>query len=152
MNKRADAITDTRIENKKLENMKKTKSQKSVYIYIAALFIIVVLFILLSYFMQQRNNSTLSTLSEQNATAQQNIENLQTTNQQLQAENDIYEAKLTDLQTQIGQLEDQLEGVRLAWQNDMQNIKKNDLAKYNELFAKYSELIEKYEVKGNNND
>lgn len=152
MSKRADIIEDTGIDTTKLENIRKLKSQKSVFIYIAALFVIVLLFIILSYFMQQRNNSALHTLNEQNATAQQNIENLQSTNIHLQTENEIYQTKILDLEAQISKLEDQLEDVRVAWLKDVQSIKKNDLAKYNTLFKQYRELIEKYEVEGNNND
>lgn len=78
MNKRAEA-TARMIRVEKQGRSQKEKSKKSVYIYIAALFIVVLLFILLSYFIQQRNNSALQSLNEDKATAQQNIQDLQIT-------------------------------------------------------------------------
>lgn len=150
MRKRAEALTDPDIEKEKQDNIKREKSKKSVYIYIAALFLIVLLFILLSYLMQQRNNSELHTLNEKNATAQLNIDNLQTTNMQLQEENGLYEAKVEDLEEQVGSLEKEIEDTKLLWQNEIQNVKKSDAALYNELMEKYTELMKKYEVKENN--
>lgn len=78
MNKRAEA-TARMIRVEKQGRSQKEKSKKSVYIYIAALFIVVLLFILLSYFIQQRNNSALQSLNADKATAQQNIQDLQIT-------------------------------------------------------------------------
>lgn len=149
MNKKADDTTATVTDTAELENSRKANSRKSVYIYIATLFLIVLLFILLSYFIQQRNNSALHTLNEKNATAQQNIVNLQTMNLQLQSENEAYKEQITELEAQISGLEEKVEDTKALWQNDVQNVIKNDAAKYNELLTAYNELIKKYEVKGN---
>ncbi len=152
MNKRADALTDAGIDAEKQANIKIATSKKSVYIYIAVLFLIVLFFILLSYFIQQRNNSALHTLNEQNATAQQNIQNLQTTNLDLRAENDTLRVLISELEAKAGDLEDQLNEVRLEWKNDVENVKTNDAAQYNELLAQYNELIDNYEVKVDKDD
>lgn len=150
MKRRAEALTEPDIEKEKQDNIKIAKSRKSVYIYVAVLFLIVLLFILLSYLMQQRNNSELYTLNEKNATAQQNIENLQTTNIQLQDENGVYEARIKELEAKISSLEEKVHDTERLWQSDVQNVKNSDAALYNELQEKYNELVNKYEVKGNN--
>lgn len=126
-------------------NARKERSRKAVYIYIATLFGVVLIFILLSYFVQLRNNSEISTLYEKNATAQQNIENLQSTNLQLQTDNDSYKEKISDLQNQINDL-------KLQWESDVQTITEQDKAKYNELLSKYNALAKKYGVKVITND
>lgn len=126
-------------------NARKEKSRKAVYIYIATLFGVVLIFILLSYFVQLRNNSEISTLYEKNATAQQNIENLQSTNLQLQTDNDSYKEKISELQDQINDL-------KLQWESDVQTIMEQDKAKYNELLSKYNALAKKYGVKVITND
>ena len=149
MDKRADTLTDSVNDSEKQKNIKRLKSKRSVYIYIATLFVIVVLFILLSYFMQQRNNSELHTLNEKNATAQLNIENLQTAKLEIQAENDANKTKIAELEKQVSSLEDEIKQVRIDWQNDVQNTKNNDTLQYNELLAQYNELTQKYAAKGN---
>ncbi len=149
MNKRADALAETGIEFAKQEITNKEKSKKAVYMYVAVLFLIVILFTLLSYFIQQRNNSQLYTLNEKNATAQQNIENLQEMNLQLNTENDALQAKLSGLEAEIDDLERQLGVITQQWQDEVQLVRETDAVKYNELLAKYNELIEKNEFKGN---
>lgn len=144
----AEEMTDT----EKADIIKKAKSKKSVYIYITTLFLIVFFFILLSYFMQQRNNSELHTLNEQNATAQQNIENLQTTNQVLQKENDTYKIQVSELTDKVESLEVQAASDKNQLIADFEIAKNNDIVKYSELLAKYNELIEKYGVKVDKND
>lgn len=147
MNKKAEALAATGLETKKQENMQKAKSKKSVYIYIGALFIIVLLLILLSYFIQS-NNSELHSLNEKNATAQQNIENLQTMNLQLRADNDAFITKISDLEEQVGELQSQVNDIMQQWRDDVKNIREIDATQYKELLTKYNEIIEKYEVKG----
>ncbi len=147
MTKRAEALAATGLDSEKQDAFLKTNSKKSVYIYVAALFLIVLLFILLSYFIQQRNNSQVQSLNEKNITAQQNIENLQEKNLQLQQEIDAYHMTINELEAQILELEDQIKDIRQQWQNDVRDVKANDAAQYDELLAKYNELLEKYEVK-----
>lgn len=148
MNKRSDALAETGSENKQKEHISRAQSKRSVYIYIGVLFVIVLLFILLSYFIEQRNNSELSTLNEKNATAQQNIENLQTLNLQLQAENETYKSQVSALEEQIDALEERIKKIQEEWRHDVANIRNSDAEQYNELLAKYNELAEKYGVKG----
>jgi DNA repair exonuclease SbcCD ATPase subunit len=120
------------------------KTRKSVYIYIATLFLVVLLFTLLSYFIQQRNNSEISSMNEKYATAQQNIENLQDTNLQLQSESDADKKQIADLQTQISGLEKQLSDMQQQWQADVQNVRDSDQAAYSTLQQQYNELQEQY--------
>lgn len=144
MNKRADACSQSLPEppsgSGKQEKSKKEKSKKAVYIYIATLFAVVLFFILLSYFIQLRNNSEISALYEKNATAQQNIENLQNKNFQMQTDNDSYKEKISELQGQIEQIKQQ-------WQTDVQAVTEQDKEKYSELLTKYNALAKKYGFK-----
>ena len=120
------------------------KSRKSVYMYIATLFLVVLLFTLLSYFVQQRNNSEIGSLHEKYATAEQNIENLQTTNLQLQSESDTDKKQINELQGQMEDLNKQITDIRQQWQDDVQSIQVSDQAAYNALLEKYNALQEKY--------
>lgn len=124
------------------DKRRREKSRKSVYIYVATLFLAVFLFMLLSYFMQQRNNSEISWLNEKNATAQQKIENLQNAMIQLQAENAAYEKQVADLQAQISELEGRIIEIRKAWRADVQSVLDADREAYNDLLEKYNELAE----------
>jgi uncharacterized protein HemX len=119
---------------------RKEKSKKSVYIYVATLFIVVLLFTLLSYFVQQRNNSEISTLTQKNATAQLNIENLQSDNQLLQKESSTDRKQIADLQSQVTQLEKKLSDM----QEQSKNTEKSDQQAYSLLLEKYNTLLEQY--------
>ncbi|MEL4107115.1 hypothetical protein AAFA46_09790 [Oscillospiraceae bacterium WX1] len=114
MNKRAEGMSEAQaadpVKPEKHETNRKEKSKRSVIIYIATLFIVVFLFILLSYFVQQRNNSQISTLSERNATAQHNIENLQQENLQLKSDNTAFQERIANLEAQVADLQNQLGG------------------------------------------
>ncbi|UOO37682.1 hypothetical protein IZU99_10705 [Oscillospiraceae bacterium CM] len=114
MNKRAEGMPEAQaagpVKPEKPGTNRKEKSKRSVIIYIATLFIVVFLFILLSYFVQQRNNSQISTLSERNATAQQNIENLQQENLQLKSDNTAFQERIANLEAQVADLQNQLGG------------------------------------------
>lgn len=138
----AGAINIERMEEKRREaevsqdKSRREKSRKSVYIYVATLFLVVFLFMLLSYFMQQRNNSEISWLNEKNATAQQKIENLQNTVIRLQAENAAYERQVADLQERISELDGQITEIRRAWQADVQSVLEAGRAAYNDLLEK----------------
>ncbi|SHH79001.1 hypothetical protein SAMN02745823_01040 [Sporobacter termitidis DSM 10068] len=144
----AEALSEMPPEPAAQDKARTEKSKKSVYVYIAALFLVVVLFTLLSYFMQQRNNSEISSLNEKNASAQLNIENLQSTNLQLKSESDTDKKQISDLQSQVDDLEKQIEDIKQQWQNDVQSVKDADQAAYNDLQAKYNELVEKSGSKG----
>jgi TolA-binding protein len=163
MLKRADgleeALNNPAPETVKPEKSGTDKTRKSVYIYIATLFLVVLLFTLLSYFIQQRNNSELSSLNESYATAQQNIENLQDTNLQLKSENDTDKAQITQLQSQLDDMKKQLSDLQQQWQTDVQNVKNSDQAayttlqeQYNALMEQYTALAKKYGVKVKTND
>lgn len=149
MNKKADSPSKPQTKkpdgDDKQGHAKKEKSKKAVYIYIATLFGVVLISILLSYFVQLRNNSEISSLYEKNATAQQNIENLQNANLQLQKDNDSYKEMVAALSDQINEMKQQL-------QSDVQAVTEQDKAKYNELVSKYNALAKKYGVKVITND
>lgn len=148
MNKKADSPSKPQTKkpdgDDKQGRARKEKSKKAVYIYIATLFGVVLISILLSYFVQLRNNSEISSLYEKNATAQQNIENLQNANLQLQKDNDSYKEMVTTLSDQINELK--------QLQSDVQAVTEQDKAKYNELVSKYNALAKKYGVKVITND
>jgi peptidoglycan hydrolase CwlO-like protein len=153
MNKRADGIADTPgFISKEDSRTSKANSKKAVFIYGATLLAVVLFFILLSYFIQQRNNSQITTLLEKNATAQQNLENLQNANLQLQTQNDKYTVTIEDLENKIAALELQIDGVRQTWAEDVKNVEDTYKAQYNELLIKYNELVEKYGVEEDTND
>lgn len=152
MNRRSDGVSVTHNDTGTPDSSKKARSRRSVYIYVATLFIVVLGFILLSYFMQQRNNTEINALNEKNLTAEQHLENLQDTNIDLQSENDSLKTQITDLEQQITDLENELKDVRKNWLNDVQDIMNTDKTKYNELLDKYNALIKKYGIKVNNND
>lgn len=139
----AESTTHVAAENKAPEKPCTDKLRKSVYIYIATLFLIVMLFTVLSYFVQQRNNTEISSLNEKNASAQQNIENLQTTNQQLLKESTEDKKAITQLQDQVKTLKEQLTSAELKLKTDVQTITDKDQVAYNELLAKYNELLQK---------
>ena len=133
------------------------KSRKSVYIYIATLFLVVLLFTLLSYFVQQRNNSEISTLHQKNASAQMNIEDLQNANKQLKQEKEAGETQISALQGQLDDLKKQLDDARRQWQEETESLRTSSqasydtlLEEYNTLYNKYTELAEKYGVKVTN--
>jgi uncharacterized membrane protein YvbJ len=130
----------------------KTASKKSVIIYIATLFLVVIFFIVLSYLINNRNSSQIDTLHQKNATAQQNIEDLQSENISLKDENAAYEIRLAELEEQVAGLEGELRQTRINWRNDVQDVLTADSERYNELLVKYNELTENDDIKVDSND
>ena len=130
---------------------KSSKSRRSVYIYIATLFLVVLLFTTLSYFIQQRNSSEIDSLHEKNATAQQNIENLQTVNLQLKEESKSDRALISELRAQLEELEKQITEIRQQWQEEVQSIKQNEQEAYDALLEKYNALMETFTETANQN-
>jgi cell division protein FtsB len=131
---------------------KKASSKKSVIIYIATLFIVVLVFIVLSYLNSNRSSFQISTLHQKNATALQNIEDLQSENLLLKGEKAAFEEKLAELEQKAWELESQLRETRVSWRDDVQDILTSDSEKYNELLDKYNELLKNDDSKGDGND
>jgi seryl-tRNA synthetase len=127
---------------------KKASSKKSVIIYIATLFIVVLVFIVLSYLNSNRSSFQISTLHQKNATALQNIEDLQSENLLLKGEKAAFEEKLAELEQKAWELESQLRETRVSWRDDVQDILTSDSEKYNELLDKYNELLKNDDSKG----
>ena len=124
---------------------RKEKSKKSVYIYIATLFIVALLFTLLSYFVQQRNNTEINSLSRINATAQQNLENLLSDNLKLRSENDTDKKQISELKKKIDELEKQIGDIRQQWQDEVRNVITNDRMAYDALLQRYAALADNNE-------
>lgn len=152
MNKRADEQQKTSSDAAGDESAHKTKSRKSVYIYVATLFLVAFLFMLLSYFVQERNDSEMSTLHEKNVTAQEKIENLQDENIQLLSDNEAYQQQAADFNEQVEALESQVADIRQQWLADVQKIVDSERERYNELLDQYNELLVQNENKVDNND
>ena len=125
---------------------KKDNIRKSVYIYIATLFIVVLMFTLLSYFVQLRNNTEISSLTQRNATSQLDVENLQSENLRLQEENSADKKQLAALQAQVAELNKQLADLQQKSQDALQNIETQDKKTYDALQGKYNALQEQYDA------
>ena len=123
---------------------KREKSKRSVYIYIATLFIIVLLFTLLSYFVQNRNNSEISTLTQKNATAQLNIENLQSENLRLREDSVNEKKQLATLAEQVAVLEKQLTALQQKLKDELSALTTQDKQKFDVLQGQYNALLEQY--------
>ena len=150
MNRRTEKLpvqdSDSRADEQK------AASRKSVIIYIATLFLVVIFFILLSYFINDRSNSKINTLHERNATAQQNIEDLQSENLLLQSENGAYETKVAELEQQVAALESELRDTRVNWRNEVQEVLTAGSEKYNVLLSQYNALLDKDDIKVGSDD
>lgn len=125
---------------------KKDNIRRSVYIYIATLFIVVLMFTLLSYFVQQRYNTGISSLTQRNATSQLNIERLQDENLRLREDNGNDKKQLTELQEQVAALNKQLADLQQKSKDALQNLETQDKKTYDALQGKYNTLQEQYDA------
>jgi len=93
-------------ETAETKEKKEKQSETAVWRYIISLFIVVVIVMVLSYFVQQRhNNSAITALTEQHSEftiqAMQNIERLQTSNEDLTRRLEDSEAKERELEARL---------------------------------------------------
>jgi predicted nuclease with TOPRIM domain len=141
LKKRSEGADD----NTKEENLESDKPKKySLKAYIIIMFTVMILLILLSYFIQQRNSETIDSLNQQHSefsiSALENIERLQTENEQLKKTVDEQTDELSDKNDEIDKLEGELADVRQEWSDDVKSVEDTMKADYNGLKLKYDSL------------
>ncbi|MDR0861999.1 MAG: hypothetical protein LBN30_04395 [Oscillospiraceae bacterium] len=116
-------------------------SRRAVIKYIVGLVAVVLFFLVLSYFMHVRSDDQLQTLYDENASAQQKIESLQSENIALNSSEAELKAKLDVVQAQLDKALSDLGKVQTAWAEDTRQLEETYRASYNELVVKYNELL-----------
>ena len=118
----------------------KPASRRSLMIYSILLIIFVVACIMLSFAIQNRNDKELDTLSQQNITAMQKIENLQNSNVELTEKYTALEGEKNELAAEVETLKSQLNEAETAAKTGLKNAEDKYKAEIDRLTQENTEL------------
>ncbi|MCF0120340.1 MAG: hypothetical protein HUJ65_01770 [Oscillospiraceae bacterium] len=148
--KRSDAgqtVTPAQPEEKK----SRPRSKRALIVYSVILIIFVIACIMLSYAIQNRNSEKLDTLSEQNITAFQKIENLQNTTRELEEQNKALTAERDSLAQEVEELHNTVESVKSDCNDQLQKNEAAHKAEIDKLNKEITELKAQLEVEDTQN-